>query len=90
MMDLKHEVRHKGVHFQLPQSTISGNLLDILPIFLIDRKKRVALNRKTSARGFSEGSILQPLLFLIYIRDLSGDLSSKAKLLMIIHRYFLS
>ena len=65
MMDLKHKVRHKGVHFQWPQSTISGNLLDILPILLIDRKKRVALNRKTSTRGFSEGSILQPLLFLI-------------------------
>ena len=89
MMDLKHKVRHKGVIFQLPQSAISGNLLDFLLIFLSDRKQRVALKRKTSARGFSEGSILRPLLFLIYIHDLSGDLSSKAKLLMIIHRYFL-
>ena len=37
MMDSKHKVLHKGVIFQLLQRTISGNLLDIFPIFLSDR-----------------------------------------------------
>ena len=77
------KVWRKGLTFKLSWNGISGNLLHILSDFLRDRKQRVALNGKKSTwgnvnAGRPQGSILRPLLLLIYVNDLSGDLSSKA------------
>ena len=76
---------HEGLIFKLKQNTISGELLHILSDFLSNRKQRVVLNGQNSSwanvhAGVPQGSILGPLIFLIYISDLSDNLTSNAKL----------
>ena len=61
------------------------NLLCLIKCFLKNRKQRVVLNGQISSwtnvlAGVPQGSIIRPLFFLIYINDLSDDLSSNPKL----------
>ena len=79
------KVWHKGLLLKLSLNGISGNLLKLLRDFLYCRKQRVVLNGQNSSwenvnAGVPQGSILGPLLFLIYINNLSNGVSSDCKL----------
>ena len=79
------KVWHEGLLFKLERIGISGNLLSLLKSFLSNRFQQVVLNGQCSSwssvlAGVLQVSILGPLIFLIYINDLSGNLQSTVKL----------
>ena len=81
------KVWHQGLHYKLRQNNMSVKLLTTLTYFLDNRAQRVILNGQYSLWNKVEtrvpqGSILEPLLFLVYINDLSENLASNPKLLL--------
>ena len=79
------KVWHEGLTFKLKTYGIDGDLLKLLINYLEDRKQRVVLNGQISScrnilAGVSQGSVLVPILFLIYINDLPDGIKSICKI----------
>ena len=79
------KVWHKGLLYKLHSAGIRGNLLNWISNYLSNRKQKVVLPGTEShfaniSAGVPQGSIVGPLMFLIYINDIVSNLRSRVNL----------
>ena len=76
---------HRGLLYKLKRAGITGSLLSWFTNYLNNRSQSVVLpgacsSWKSIKTGVLQGSILGPLLFLVYINDIVEDIHWKIRL----------
>ena len=79
------KVWHRGLLHKMKAYGITGNLVDWFSSYLKDRRQKVVIKNNSStyceiSAGDPQGSVLDPLLFIIYINDIADKDVSLSRL----------